>query len=353
MMLPLSIEEAQVLSQGVLHNGNQSRFYPAENACQSIMSTIAMPPPKLDRDRIALAYETIRRYIRRTPVVEVDGSDFGLDGITLVFKLESLQHSGSFKARGAFTNLLTRHIPPAGVVAASGGNHGTAVAFAAMKLKKPARIFVPEVASPAKLERIREYGADLVVTGHRYADALAASEVWAARSGALAVHAYDQEETLLGQATVGLEFEEQYPQLDCLLVAVGGGGLIGGIAAWYGGRIKIVGVEPEAAPTLTRALEAGRPVDAEAGGIAADSLAPKRVGEMMFPIAQTHVHRVVLVSDESIQQAQKALWKVLRIVAEPGGAAAFAALLSGRYQPHPGQRVGVLVCGGNTTAVDF
>ncbi len=310
-------------------------------------------PTLIDRDGIASAYKTIRPHIRRTPVVEADGSDFGLDGITLVFKLESLQHSGSFKARGAFANLLMRKIPPAGVVAASGGNHGTAVAFAAMKLKKPARIFVPEVASPAKLERIREYGADLVVTGKRYADALAASEVWAARSGALAVHAYDQVETLLGQATVGLEFEEQYPHLDSLVVAVGGGGLIGGIAAWYSSRIKIVGVEPEAAPTLTKALEAGRPVDAEAGGIAADSLAPKRVGDMMFPIAQAHVQNVLLVSDESIRDAQKALWKVLRLVAEPGGAAAFAALISRRYRPQPGERVGILVCGGNTTAVDF
>ena len=203
------------------------------------------------------------------------------------------------------------------------------------------------------MQRIREYGADLVVTGERYADALAASEIWAAQSGALAVHAYDQVETLLGQGSVGLEFEEQSPKLDSLLVAVGGGGLIGGIAAWYGSRIRIVGVEPEAAPTLTRALEAGRPVDAEAGGIAADSLAPKRVGELMFPIAQMHVKSMVLVSDESIQEAQKALWNGLRVVAEPGGAAAFAALLSGRYRPGPGERVGVLVCGGNMTAVTF
>jgi threonine dehydratase len=308
---------------------------------------------QVERDSIARTYETIRPYIRRTPVIEVDGSDFGLDGVSLVFKLESLQHSGSFKARGAFTNLLMRDIPAAGVVAASGGNHGTAVAFAAMKLKKPARIFVPDVASPTKMQRIREYGADLVVTGERYADALAASEIWAAQSGALAVHAYDQVETLLGQGSVGLEFEEQSPKLDSLLVAVGGGGLIGGIAAWYGSRIRIVGVEPEAAPTLTRALEAGRPVDAEAGGIAADSLAPKRVGELMFPIAQTHVKSMVLVSDESIQEAQKALWNGLRVVAEPGGAAAFAALLSGRYRTEPGERIGVLICGGNTTAVTF
>ena len=312
-----------------------------------------MPQAKIDRESIASTYELIRPHIRRTPVVEVEGSDFGLNGVNLILKLELLQHSGSFKARGAFTNLLMRKVPAAGVVAASGGNHGAAVAFAAMKLKYPARIFVPEVASPAKLERIRGYGANLVVTGQRYADALAASEEWAAQSGALVIHAFEQVETLLGQGTVGLEFETQYPNLDTLLVAVGGGGLIGGIAAWYGSRVKIVGVEPEAAPTLTRAREAGRPVDAEAGGIAADSLAPKRVGEIMFTIAQAHVKDVLLVSDDSIVEAQKALWKVLRVVAEPGGAAAFAALLSRRYQPQPGERVGVLVCGGNTTAVDF
>jgi len=307
----------------------------------------------VDRESIVSTYELIRPYIRRTPIVEVEGSDFGLHGVHLIYKLELLQHSGSFKARGAFANLLMRQIPPAGVVAATGGNHGAAVAFAAMKLKKPARIFVPEVASPAKLERIRRYGAGLVVIGERYADALAASQEWAAKSGALAVHAYDQVETLLGQGSVGLEFESQYPKLDTLLVAVGGGGLIGGVAAWYASRIKIVGVEPEAAPTLTKALQAGYPVDAEAGGIAADSLAPKRVGELMFPIAQAHVKSVLLVSDEAIQEAQAALWEVLRVATEPGGAAAFAALLSRRYQPQPGERVGVLVCGGNTTAVDF
>jgi len=312
-----------------------------------------MPHSKVDRESITSTYELIRSHIRRTPVVEIEGADFGLNGLALVLKLESLQHSGSFKARGAFANLLMRKIPAAGVVAASGGNHGAAVAYAAMKRKRPARIFVPEVASPAKLERIRGYGAELVVTGERYADALAASEEWAAQSGALVVHAYDQVETLLGQGTVGLELENQCPGIDTLLVAVGGGGLIGGIAAWYGSRIKIVGVEPEAAPTLTRARQAGRPVDAEAGGIAADSLAPKRVGETMFPIAQAHVQEVVLVTDDAIVEAQQALWNVLRVVAEPGGAAAFAALLSRRYQAQPGERVGVLVCGGNTTAVDF
>jgi threonine dehydratase len=307
----------------------------------------------IDQKKIAQTYELIRPFVRRTPVVEIDGGDFGLDGISITLKLEMLQHSGSFKARGAFTNLLMREVPPAGVVAASGGNHGAAVAFAAMKLEKPARIFVPHIASPSKLERIRGYGADLVVTGELYADALAASQEWAQQSGAMVVHAYDQIETLLGQGTVGLELEEQAPKLDSLLVAVGGGGLIGGIASWYSGRLKVVGVEPETAPTLTRALQAGHPVDTEAGGIAADSLAPKRVGELMFPIARTHVDCVLLVSDEVIQNAQEMLWKVLRMVAEPGGAAALGALLSRQYQPKPGERVGVILCGANTTAVDF
>ena len=307
----------------------------------------------VNRETIANAHRLISAHIRRTPVIQVAGGDFGVDHTSLIFKLEMLQHSGSFKARGAFTNLLLREVPNAGVVAASGGNHGAAVAFAAMKLKKPARIFVPKIASPSKMACIRGYGAELVVTGDLYADALAASQEWTRQSGALPVHAYDQVETLLGQGTVGLEFDEQAPQLDSLLVAVGGGGLIGGIASWYAGRLKIVGVEPEAAPTLTRALQAGGPVDAEAGGIAADSLAPKRIGELMFPIARQHVERVVLVSDDAIQSAQELLWKTLRIVAEPGGAAAFGALLSQRYQPRPGERVGVVLCGGNTTAVDF
>ena len=309
--------------------------------------------PAIDQEAIRRAERLIRKHIRRTPVLELEGSDFGLNGSTLVLKLELLQHSGSFKARGAFANLLIREVPRAGVVAASGGNHGAAVAFAAMKLAIPAKIFVPTVCSPAKMDRIRGYGADLVITGERYADALAASQVWSQESGALPIHAYDQPETLLGQGTVGLELEDQAPQLDTLLVAVGGGGLIGGIAAWYGGRTRIIGVEPEAAPTLYQALEAGRPVDAEAGGVAADSLAPRRVGELMFPIAQKYVERVLLVPDAAILRAQAALWDVLRVVAEPGGAAALAVLLSGGYKPQLGERVGVLVCGGNTTAVDF
>jgi threonine dehydratase len=312
-----------------------------------------MSTRSIDREAIAPVGDLIRPYVRRTPIVEVDGADFGLDSSSLVLKLESLQHSGSFKARGAFANLLLREVPPAGVVAASGGNHGAAVAFAAMKLRKPARIFVPRVASPSKTDRIKGYGAELVVAGDLYADALAESERWATDSGALPVHAYDQRETLLGQGTVGRELEDQAPTLDTLLIAVGGGGLIGGVAAWYRGRVRIVGVEPEEAPTLTAALAAGRPVDSPAGGIAADSLAPRRVGELMFPIAKAWVHEVALVPDEAIVAAQEALWATLRVATEPGGAAALAALLSRRYVPGRGERVGAIVCGANTTAVEF
>ncbi|MBI2204693.1 MAG: threonine/serine dehydratase [Candidatus Rokubacteria bacterium] len=307
----------------------------------------------IDRHAIEATYDVIRPHVRLTPVVELDAADFGLPSRPLTLKLELMQHAGSFKTRGAFANLLLRAMPPEGVVAASGGNHGAAVAYAAMRRGVRARIFVPTVSSPAKIERIRSYGADLVVTGDRYADALAASETWQRESGAVPVHAYDQRETLLGQGTVGLELARQAPALDTLLVAVGGGGLIGGIAAWYGGAVRVVGVEPDGAPTLFRALEAGRPVDAEAGSIAADSLAPRRVGALMFPIAQAHVDRVVLVSDEAIATAQQTLWRVLRVVAEPGGVATLAALLSGVYVPAAGERVGVLISGGNTTAVAF
>jgi threonine dehydratase len=319
------------------------------------MPAVDVNGPKGDaiREEIAPTERLIRTRIRRTPVIEVDGGDFGLGAFRLSFKLELFQHAGSFKTRGAFANLLMREIPKVGVVAASGGNHGAAVAYAAMQLGIPAKIFVPAISSPAKIRRIRDYGADLIVGGDRYADALAASEAWVAQTGALAIHAFDQRETLLGQGTIGLELEQQVADLDALLVAVGGGGLIAGIAAWYGRRVRIIGVEPEASPTLTRALEAGRPVDAESGGIAADSLAPSRVGELVFPIVRRDVERVVLVSDDAIRQAQNTLWTTLRVVAEPGGAAAFAALLSGRYLPRPREHVGVLLSGGNTVAVDF
>lgn len=312
-----------------------------------------MTQPVVDRAAIAANYPRIAPYIRRTPVMAVKGADFGLQVPDVNLKLELLQHSGSFKPRGAFTSLLAREVPRAGVVAASGGNHGAAVAYAAMMLKVPAKIFVPSIAAPMKIARIRGYGADLVVGGDRYADALAASEAWLAQSGAMAIHAYDQPETLIGQGSVGLELEQQVPEIDTLLVAVGGGGLIGGIAAWYGGKVKVVAVEPEAAPTLHMALKAGRPVEAPAGGVAADSLAPKQVGGLMFPIAQKGVAESVLVTDDAIRDAQKALWDKLRLVAEPGGAAAFAALLSGRYVPKAGEKVAVLICGSNPTSMDF
>jgi threonine dehydratase len=307
----------------------------------------------ITRERIAAVERRIRPYVRHTPVMRVDVADFGRPAFPVDLKLECLQHAGSFKVRGAFTNLLERKVPNAGVVAASGGNHGAAVAYAAMKLGHKASIFVPEVSPPAKLARIRSYGAELVVGGARYAEALAASEDFAARTGALQVHAFNQEETLLGQGTLGLEIEADLPEIDTLLVAVGGGGLIGGIAAWFSGRIRVIAIEPDGAPTLYRALEAGEPVDAPAEGIAADSLAPKRVGEMMFPIAEAFVERSILVSDDDIVAAQKALWDRVRIIAEPGGAAAFAAMLSGRYVPSEAERVAVLVCGSNTNPANF
>jgi threonine dehydratase len=303
----------------------------------------------LRRDDIARAHDVIASHVRRTPVLRVNGADVGLSSFPLTFKLEFMQHAGSFKARGAFNNLLSRPIPSSGVVAASGGNHGVAVAFAAKCLGIPAKIFVPTVASPAKIASIRASGADVVVGGDRYADALAESERWVAQSHALPIHAYDQIETLLGQGTLGREIGEQVPETATLLLAVGGGGLIGGVAAWFADQPqRVIGVEPSGAPTLTEALKAGKPVDAPAGSIAADSLAPRRVGELMFPIAQQHVDRVLLVDDEEIVRAQEMLWDRFRLVVEPGGAAAFAAILAGRYQPEPDEHVVVVLCGANT-----
>lgn len=312
-----------------------------------------MPDNTPNPQTIARCERLIRPHIRRTPVIEVNGEDFGLPAATLTLKLELLQHSGSFKARGAFANVLTREVPKAGIVAASGGNHGAATAYAAMKLGKRAKIFVPHVSSPAKIQRIREYGADLAIEGDRYADALAASEAWAQQTGAMPIPAFDQDETILGQGTLGLELEQQAADIDTVLISVGGGGLIAGIAAWYAGRVKVVGIEPSASPTLTKALEAGHPVDAEAGGLAADSLAPRRVGERVFPIVQKYARQTVLVSDDAIANAQAQLWRGLRIVAEPGGAAAFSAILSGAYKPAPGERVAIIISGGNTAAVNF
>ena len=310
----------------------------------------------ISRDDIRATYDTIRPYIRRTPVFQVDLSELDCAGPdpsarpAVTLKLEQLQCAGSFKARGAFANLLLRDVPPAGVVAASGGNHGVAVAYAAHRRGVPARIFVPTVSAPAKMERIRQLGAELVVTGERYADALAAAQAWVASSGAMSVHAFDQRETLLGQGTVALELAAQAGQLDTVLVPVGGGGLIGGIAAWFAGAVpktRVIGVEPDGAPTLTRARAEGRPADAPAEGVAADALAPRRVGELVFPITQAYVEDVVLVDDASILAAQRALWQAARIAAEPAASVGIAALLTGAYKPAPGEQVAVVISGAN------
>jgi len=297
----------------------------------------------ITRKEILATYDTIRPWIRRTPVVQLELGE--LPSVTL--KLEQLQCAGSFKARGAFANLLLREVPAAGVVAASGGNHGVAVAYAANRRGVPARIFVPTVSAPAKMERIRQLGAELVVTGDRYADALAAAQDWVASSGAMSVHAFDQRETLLGQGTLGLELARQAEQLDTVLVAVGGGGLIGGVAAWFGGATRVIGVEPDGAPTLTLARAAGQPADAPAEGVAADALAPRRVGELMFPIAQAYVEDVVLVDDDAILAAQRVLWQTARIAAEPAASVGIAALLTGAYKPAPGEHVTVVISGAN------
>ena len=296
----------------------------------------------LTREEIGRAYDTIRPYLRRTPTVDLDLGRAG----PVRLKLEQLQVAGSFKARGAFTNLLTRDVPPAGVAAASGGNHGVAVAYASHRLGIPARIFVPTVSSPAKIERIGKL-ADLVVEGDRYADALEAAQRWTAASGAMSVHAYDHRATILGQATIALELDDQAGPPDTVLVPVGGGGLIAGVASSYAGAARVIGVEPDGAPTLARARAAGQPVDAPAGSIAVDALAPRRVGELVFPVTQSYVADVVLVDDDAIRDAQRTLWQTARIAAEPAAAVGVAALLAGAYRPAPGERVAVLITGAN------
>lgn len=304
----------------------------------------------ITRADIEAAHARMRAYVRETPVIDVEPDAFGTatGAARLTLKLEQLQHTASFKPRGAFNRVLSHAVPPAGLIAASGGNHGVAVAYVAQRLGHRAEIFVPEISAPAKIARIRDYGAHVTVGGATYAEALEASQRRAAETGALVVHAYDQPETVAGQGTVALEWEAQRPNLDTVLVAVGGGGLIGGIAAWYGRRVKVVGVEPEGCAALTQAIASGKPVDVPVSGIAADSLGARRVGTVMFELAQAHHVTSVLVSDDAIRESQRALWRALRIVAEPGGAAALAALTSGAYRPARGERVGVLVCGANT-----
>jgi threonine dehydratase len=302
------------------------------------------------QDDIRAAYARIKPHVRRTPVIRVDAGDFGvtLDS-PLALKLEFLQHTGSFKPRGAFNNLLSRGVPVAGVAAASGGNHGAAVAYAAQRLGHKATIFVPDVSAPVKIARIKSYGADTRVGGARYADALESCEKFIAASGALSVHAYDAAETIAGQGSVGLEWQEDC-ELDTVLVAVGGGGLIAGIAAWYGRGVRVVGVEPEGSRCLHASLEAGRPVDVTVESVAADSLGARNTGQRVFDIARANVDHVALVADDAIVQAQRLLWDRLRIAAEPGGAAALAALISLRYVPDRHEKVGVLLCGANVDA---
>ena len=299
------------------------------------------------RSDISRAASRLSSYVRHTPLLVSHGEAFGL-AESVVLKLEFLQHAGSFKPRGAFNRLLADPPPKAGVIAASGGNHGAAVAYAARVLSVIAEIFVPESTPAAKVARIAGYGARVFQGGATYAEALAASRVRMAETGAMEVHAYDHPAVLAGQGTVGRELEADAPDLTHVLVATGGGGLIGGIAAWYAGSASVISVEPEGCPTLRDALRAGHPVDAPVGGLAADSLGARQVGALMFPIAQSYVADAVVVEDAAISAAQTLLWERFRLIVEPGGATALAALLSHRFVPPPGSRVGVVLCGANT-----
>ena len=299
---------------------------------------------------IEAAVVRIDGHARKTAVTSLDLS--GLGG-PIEVKLEFTQHTGSFKARGAFNTLLSADVPAGGVVAASGGNHGAAVAFAAARLGIPARIFVPETAGPSKIALIERTGADLTVVPGAYADALAAALDYEAVTCAMQVHAYDASATVAGQGTCMREWEEQGLEADTVLIAVGGGGLIGGAIAWAGKRRKIVAVEPDTSCALHAALAAGRPVDIEVSGIAANSLGARKIGQICFDLANEAGTPSVLVTNEAIAEAQKTLWREARMLVEPGGACALAALLSGAYRPEPGERVAVLLCGANIAPDPF
>jgi threonine dehydratase len=301
----------------------------------------------ITRRDISAAAIRLSPHVHHTPTIALFGRTLQLD-FPVKLKLELLQNTGSFKPRGAFNRLLTTTIPDAGVIAASGGNHGAAVAYAARAMGARAEIFVPTGTPVTKVKRIAGYGAVVIRSGESYADALAACRARQAETGAMDVHAYDHADVLAGQGTVGREFEMDAPELTHILVATGGGGLIGGIAAWYAGSAELISVEPEGCATLHAALQSGRPVECPVSGLAADSLGARQVGALMFPLAQAYVARAVLVPDDAIVAAQRLLWDSLRLIAEPGGATALAALTSGRYVPPAGARVGVVVCGGNT-----
>lgn len=306
----------------------------------------------ITQDDIRAAARRVTPYIRTTPVIQLESGWSDVPGDTFL-KLESLQITGSFKPRGAFNRLLSDPLPPTGVIAASGGNHGIAVAYAAQKLGVRAEIYVPSLATALKRKMLTDLGAHVVVAGNTYVEALAASEERAAETGALNIHAFDNAATVAGQGTIAMELEAQLPGVDTVLVSVGGGGFIGGIAAWFAGRVKIVAVEPEQCPTFYRALQAGTPVDVDTGGIAADSLGCKRIGNVPSAVLLPTVRDAVLVSDEHIRDAQMALWNKLRIASEPGGATAFAALLSGGYVPSPNEKIAVVICGGNADPASF
>lgn len=304
-------------------------------------------PLDVTRFDVETAAEQIAPYVRRTPTIELEPGAFGVPGI-LTLKLELLQHTGSFKPRGAFARMLTAEIDASGVLAASGGNFGLGVAYAARTLGHPAEIFVPSTSPAVKIDTIRSWGATVHVVDGYYAEAYAACEERAWQTGAAFLHPYDQPAVVAGQGTLARELGEQAPVLDTVLVAVGGGGLIGGVAAWFASDVKVVGVEPTRCPTLSEALRAGEPVDVEVGGPAADSLGARRAGRIGLAIARRHVNEVVLVSDEAIAAARRASWDETKVLPEPGAAAPLAALLSGAYVPAPDERVALVVCGGNS-----
>jgi len=300
----------------------------------------------ISRQDVEAAWARIRPHVRRTPVIELPAGSLGI-AAPLAMKLESAQVSGTFKGRGAFHKLLASEVPAAGVIAASGGNHGAAVAYAARALGHRAEIFVPTISAPAKVARLKSYGAVVQQVGAVYAEAREASEKRAAETGALQIHAYEDPQVFAGAGSVALEFAEQ-ARFDTLLVAVGGGGLIAGCATAVGDRIKVVAVETHGTPTLYEARRAGRPVEVKISGIAADALGASRIGTPNFEIAQKLVRDALLVDDEAVRAAQRALWEELHVVAEPSGATGLAALLSGAYRPAAGERVATLICGANT-----
>lgn len=306
------------------------------------------------KTEIASARDRIKDHVQVTPVMQVAGFDLGYP---IEMKLEQTQHTGSFKARGAFNTLLSKPVPEAGLVAASGGNHGAAVAYAARALGHKAQIFVPEMAGPSKIALIRGIGADLTVVPGEYANAMHQAQEYEAATGAMQIHAYDAPETVAGQGSFMAEWEAQGLQADTVLIAVGGGGLIAGALAWLDGARKIVAVEPETSCALNAALAAGGPVDVEVSGVAANALGARRIGEICYGLAVAARDRgalqSVLVGDAAITTAQRALWQEHRQLVEPAGATALAALMSGAYQPGPGERVAVLICGGNIAPDPF